>query len=287
MRWLAPVLALVLLAPLPASPAEEIVSGLSQNRVSITADFNGSELLIYGAVKREAPAPEGRIDVIITVEGPSAPLVIRRKERVAGIWINTEKARVDAAPSFYAVQTTGPLDVILSDTEDLRHRISIPRALRAVGLTAEVPDPENFVASLIRLRQEADVYRLRENRVEFAESTLFRTDVVLPANLTEGNYMVRMFIMRGGRVIDSMERVIGVRKTGLERTLYIMAHQQPLLYGVISLALAAVAGALGGALATAGALAWDWPWLGGWLALGGVAAGWAADRAAPAFRRPR
>lgn len=62
-------------------------------------------------------------------------------------------------------------------------------------------------------------------------------------------------------------------------------------------AAAAVAGAcvflglpilvFGGALATAGALSWDWPWFGGWLALGGLAAGWAADRAAPACRRPR
>ena len=171
MRWLA--LALSLLCA-PALAEEKIVSGLSQNRVSITADFDGSELLIYGAVKREAPIPASKLDVIVTVEGPSTPLVIRKKDRVAGIWINTEKARVDAAPSFYAVQTTGPLDVILSDTEDLRHRISIPRALRAVGLTAEVPDPENFVASLIRLRQEADVYRLRENRVEDVSTILGR-----------------------------------------------------------------------------------------------------------------
>ena len=36
---------------------EKIVAGLSQNRVSITANFDGSEILIYGAVKREEPAP--------------------------------------------------------------------------------------------------------------------------------------------------------------------------------------------------------------------------------------
>jgi len=74
------------------------------------------------------------------------------------------------------------------------------------------------------------------------EETLFRTDVVLPANLTEGNYKVRLFILRGGAVIDSQERLIGVRKAGLERFLYNLAHQQPFLYGVISLVMAAVAG---------------------------------------------
>lgn len=35
--------------------AETIVSGLSQSSVSITTDYAGTEILIYGAVRREAP----------------------------------------------------------------------------------------------------------------------------------------------------------------------------------------------------------------------------------------
>lgn len=235
---------LALLLPSAALAAsEEIVSGLSQNRVAITANFDGSEILIYGAVKREAPAPTGApMQVIITVEGPSTPLVIRRKERRAGIWVNTSSITVDAAPSFYAVATTGPIDKILSDTDDLRFKITLPHAISAVGSTSEAEGADEFIDALERIRSTDASYRLLENRVQLVEETLFRTDVALPANLIEGDYKVRMFIARGGRVIDSMERVIGVRKAGLERTLYIMAHEQPFLYGLISLALAAIAG---------------------------------------------
>ena len=239
MRWLALILSLL------AAPAtgEEIVAGLSQNRVSITADFDGSELIIYGAVKRDAPIPEGSpLEVIVTVEGPSAPLIIRRKERVAGIWINRDKVLVDAAPSFYAVVTTGPLDSILSKTEDLRHRISIPRAIRAVGLASEAPDSQDFIDSILRIRLAEDRYRLLQGRVEFVEETLFRADVVLPANLTEGDYLVRLYITRDGAVIDTQERIIGVRKEGLERFLYNLAQEQPLIYGLLALAIAAIAG---------------------------------------------
>ena len=226
-----------------AAQGEQIVSGLSQSRVAITANFDGSEILIYGAVKREAPAPEGGpLEVIITVEGPSTPLVIRRKERVAGIWVNTAAITVDAAPSFYAVATTGPIDDILSDTDDLRYRITLPHAIRAIGSSAEAAGAEGFVEALERIRTNADVYRLLQGQVQLVEETLFRTDVILPANLIEGDYKVRMFITREGRVIDQMERVIGVRKTGLERTLYVMAHEQPFLYGLLSLVMAAVAG---------------------------------------------
>jgi len=224
------------------APVETIVSGLSQNRVSITADFDGSEILIYGAVKRESPAPEGRVEVIITVEGPSTPLTVRRKDRVWGIWVNNAAVNVDRAPSFYAVATTGPLTEILSATDNLRHGITIDRVIRAVGITAEADASEIFIEAMMRVRTADGRYRLMEGRIQFTEQTLFRADVELPANLTEGIYKVRMFILRGGRVVADQERLIGVRKEGLERLIFAMSQQQPLLYGLLSLVLAALSG---------------------------------------------
>lgn len=240
MKW---VLALPLLLVALAAPAgESIVAGLSQSRVSITANFDGSEILIYGAVKRDAPAPATPLEVVITVEGPSTPMTIRRKDRVAGIWINNEAVHIDSAPTFYAVATTSPLISILSETEDLRHKISLDRVIRSVGITTEADNAEGFTDSLIRIRRAQGNYSLQEGSVLFYENTLFRADVALPANLTEGDYRVRIFLTRDGAVVDSMERVIGVRKEGLERFLFRLAHDQPLIYGLISLLLAVVAG---------------------------------------------
>lgn len=239
----AALLFALLAAAAPLAASETIVAGLSQNRVSITANYDGSEILIYGAVRRAEPAPEGPpLEVIVTVEGPSTPLVIRRKEKTLGIWLNRDEVTIDAAPSFYAVATTGPLSRVLSSTEDLRHRITLDHAIRAVGIAAEAADSPEFVTALKRIRLADDRYRLAEGAVYLVEQTLFRADIVLPANLTEGDYRVRMFLTRSGRVIDSQERVINVRKEGVERFLYLTAHKQPLLYGIASLILAAVAG---------------------------------------------
>ena len=226
-----------------AQADETIVSGLSQNRVPINANFNGSEILIYGAVKRETPVPKGPpLEVIITVEGPATPVIVRRKDRVAGIWLNNAEVRVDSAPSFYAVATTGPLQHILSNTDNLRHKITIERVIRAVGITSEAAESGAFVLAMLRVRTNEDRYRVLEGKVELTEDTLFRTDVVLPANLTEGEYKVRLFLLRAGHVVSVQERVIGVRKEGLERFIFTMAKEQPLIYGLLSPLLAAVAG---------------------------------------------
>ncbi|PTE15617.1 TIGR02186 family protein [Pseudogemmobacter blasticus] len=235
-------LLLLLALALPAAAQETIVSGLSQNRVSITADFDGSEILIYGAVKRDSPAPEGRMDVIVTVEGPPTPVTVRRKDRVAGIWINDAAVRVDSAPTFYAVATTGRLHDVLGATENIRHNITIDRLIRAIGISAEADGSDEFLRALVRVRRAEGSYPLLENRVQLTEGTLFRTDVALPANLTEGTYKVRMFVLRDGRVVATQERFIGVRKAGLERLIFNMSREQPLLYGLFALALAAVAG---------------------------------------------
>jgi uncharacterized protein (TIGR02186 family) len=235
--------ALTALTTLPAMASEVIVAGLSQNRVSITADFKGSEILIYGAVKRDAPSPDTPpLNVIITVEGPSTPITVRKKDRVAGIWINDESVHIGKAPSFYAVATTGPIASILSETENLRNKVTIPRAIRAVGISTMAKDAPGFVDALIRVREAEGKYRLDEGTVALTQDTLFRTDVALPANLTEGSYRVRIFLTRGGAVVDEIERRINVRKEGLERLLFNMSREQPLIYGLLSLAIAVMAG---------------------------------------------
>lgn len=223
--------------------AEEVVLGLSKNEVAITTSFDGSEILIFGAIKREEPIPEGPpLDVIITIAGPSVPLTVRRKEKKLGIWVNTDSVEVDSAPSFYAVATSSLLREALNDTEDLRYKISVPRAIRSVGAPMNVANAASFTEAVIRIRRESNLYQLLENTVKVDAQTLFQTSVQMPAALTEGSYITRIYITRGGNVISSYETAIDVRKVGLERWLYTLSRENALLYGLMSLAIAIAAG---------------------------------------------
>lgn len=216
------------------------MAGLSRDTINITANFEGSEITIFGAVSRVAPAPEGDLGVIITIEGPSLPVAVRRKDRRFGIWVNTDAIEVDAAPSFYAVATTDMFGDVITATEDLRHQVSIPNAIRAVGIG--VSDGEAFTDALIRIRESEDLYQLIEGGVTLRDQTLFDTSIQLPANLVEGDYRARIFLTRGGEVLDIYEQDITVRKVGLERFIYNLAHERPLAYGILSLTIAILAG---------------------------------------------
>jgi uncharacterized protein (TIGR02186 family) len=240
------VLAVCIGAAAPAA-AESVVAGLSRDAISITTNFEGSEILIFGAVRRDAPPPEGsQLEVIVTVEGPPRPVTVRRKARRFGIWVNADAIEVDAAPTFYAVATTDELERVISYTEDLRHRISIPWAIRAVG--TGTADREAFLEALVRIRTEARLYQLNEGAVTLRDQTLFDTAIRLPANLVEGDYRTRIFLTRDGEPIDVYSQDIAVRKVGLERWIYNLAYGRPLVYGILSLTIAIVAGWLASAV---------------------------------------
>ena len=232
--------ALLLLIALPATAQEDVVAGLSQNRVSINATFVGSEILIFGAVKRETPAPDtGKLNVVIVVEGPSHQITVRRKEKRYGIWVNAQSASVEAAPAFYAVATTGPIEQVLREEEDLKYHITIPREIR---LAAGEENLADFAEAVIRIRSKQGLYSQKIGGVTLSEDTLFNTSVSLPSNLTEGDYRTRIFLTRNGQVISNYETTIAVRKVGLERWVYSLAHEQPLIYGLMALVIAIAAG---------------------------------------------
>lgn len=236
-------LALSGMATAQTTDKEEVVLGLSQNRVEITTDFDGSEILIFGAVKREGPIPTSApLHVLVTLSGPSLPTVVRRKGKLFGIWTNVDSVTVDKAPIFYAVATSAPFEEMLSQSNDRRYRVSIERAILSIGAKVAHAEAEDYVAALVRIRENQEKYILLEDTVQVDQQTLFRTRIQMPPDLTEGEYEARILLTRDGQVIADHSSSIDVRKVGLERFLFTLSREQPVIYGLLALAIAMLAG---------------------------------------------
>jgi uncharacterized protein (TIGR02186 family) len=245
-RPLAAVLLALLAAVWTASGArsDTLVGGLDPDSVSLGATFDGSEILIYGAIRRSTPEAEGEapLGVIVTLQGPNSPVTVWRKGRRGGIWVNVEGVRVNRAPSFYAVAASAMLSEVLTEAEDLRYRVSIARAVRVIGPPGAAADPPTFMEALIRIRRAQGIYQHHDSGIRIEGGALFTTRITLPSALTEGSYIVRFLLVRDGQVLHMQTREIEVRKVGLERFLYRLAQDQPFLYGLLALFLAVFAG---------------------------------------------
>lgn len=222
-----------------ATAQETVVSELSQDGVSITATFDGSEIFLFGAIKRDAPvsADAGKLDIIIEVSGPPTDTLVRRKDRKIIIWVNADSVEMDRAPSYYSIAATGPLEELVTESERSLRNLGLDYAVRVAN-----PEDEEYREAVIRIHQKDGTYASEITPVTLTEDTLFTTKLAMPVNVVEGEYTVKTMLVRDQHVISTSTSTITVQKTGVEKWLYTLAHEQAFIYGLLSLAVALLAG---------------------------------------------
>jgi uncharacterized protein (TIGR02186 family) len=226
--------AFVLLASGPVR-AQALIADLSSHLIAITTGFAGTELLLFGAT-------EGEGDVVVIVRGPDGETSVRRKARVAGIWINRDELRFSGVPTFYRIASSKPLADFVPLALRQRHQIGVDflrlHPQREVG-------PEEaaaFRAGMVRNKEAQKLYEPEVGRVSFLGARLFRTRIVFPANVPTGNYSVEVLLIRGGQVIAAQTTPMFVSKVGFGADIYDFAHEWAALYGLLAILLAVSAG---------------------------------------------
>jgi len=228
------------------APQEELQSELSTREISIQANFTGIEILIYGSIDfSQTKAPDtGAYDVVIVIRAPSHPIVARRKERVAGIWVNGAGEVYPSVPGFYAALSTRPFRAITSD-ETLK-MLGIGLSNLDLGrISKDDPDEERFRSAVIRLKEKQNLFQQHDDAVAFIGRSLFRATVALPVNVPIGRYTADIYLFRDGQVISKNRSTLEVNKAGFERTIYMLAFKHPFIYGLLAVLVAVLAGLAG------------------------------------------
>lgn len=220
-----------------------LVIDLSVHQVEIRYSFAGAELLLFGAIG-EAAAQADRLDLAVALIGPPTPKVIRRKERVAGIWVNTDAVTFPNVPGFYHLASTRPLTAI-ADAAMLRQLRLAPESL-ALDCPSTREDLPAFRAALIRRLRQAGLVSVNEGGVTIRDRRLFRSRVDLPANVPTGDYRAAIYLFADGQLVAREHSDLTVAKVGFERSVYAYAQNRPLLYGLTAVVIALAAGWLAG-----------------------------------------
>ena len=212
--------------------AQQLVADLSSHLIAITTGFTGTEVVLFGST-------DGPADVAVVVTGPRTTATVRRKARVAGIWVNRDKVVFDQVPSYYVVATNRPLEQFVRTPVLERHQIGLAH----LRLESKEPPTDGTLAdyrsALVRTKQRAGLYGVTLGQVSFLGARLFRTNIYFPANVPTGLYNVEVFLIRDGDVLSAQTTPLVVSKVGFSAEVFEFARSQPFSYG-----LAAVLGAL-------------------------------------------
>lgn len=218
--------------------SEPLIADLDRHLVAITTDFTGRDLLMFGSVDLADGDPG---DVVIVVYGPNEEVVVRRKDRVAGMWLNTESMNFAHVPAFYHVAATSGSDLDLSSSIRARHQIGVEN-LRVRGPDDVDPDVvsvfrDALIRNKVRMGHYTDVVGVVERR-----GRLFRTTVSFPANVPVGTYTVETLLINDGRIVGAQTTPLFVSKVGVGAQVFRFAHTEPAAFGIAAILIAVFAG---------------------------------------------
>lgn len=227
-------------APLPAR-AQALVADLSNHLVAITTGFTGAEILLFGAV-------EGPGDVVVTVRGPARDESVRRKVRVAGLWMNGAEVRFTGVPVFYAMFSSRPPAEIVTEEMAEIHQIGAENLTLRSDSRRSPEEIDTFRAALIRAKERQGLYQPKEGRLTFLGQRLFRANLEFPGNVPTGAYRVEVLLIRDGRVVSAQTTPLYISQAGISADVYEFAHRQAVLYGLLAIVVAVGSGWIAGAV---------------------------------------
>ncbi|MGN6116868.1 MAG: TIGR02186 family protein [Nitrobacter sp.] len=230
-----------------AAHAERLIVSVSNHRVTVTPNYSGEELVLFGSVERDsiAPLPRTGYDLVVTVSGPRVDMVTRRKERRFGIWVNTDSRQFLKVPAYLAAFANRPLDKIAAADVLRRQQLGLKNVLltQRVGTDyADVVASDPFRSAFIRLRTEHGLYRENTSAVTFLTPTLFRTGIPLPAEVPIGTYHIGIKLLADGALVTKTDTAFEIVKVGFEQFVATAARQHSIFYGLATACMALMTG---------------------------------------------
>jgi uncharacterized protein (TIGR02186 family) len=217
--------------------AKGIVADVDDHLVEITTDFAGQDILVFGAI-------DGPGDVILVMRGPAGRVAVHQKDRFAGIWVNANSIEFDDVPSLYGVASSRPLFELLPNELLDRYQLGVGR------LRFETPDElygiGSFRIALVQQKRKQGLYADRVGRVTFIGETLFRANLHLPSNVPTGTFLIDVYLVREGRIVDAQNMPLVISKVGFGADLFKYANSRSMAprfgYGVAAVLVSLLTG---------------------------------------------
>ncbi len=237
-------------SPAKADEGIKSVISVSTKVVGITADFTGQELTIFGAlsdIPKRISEEEQPFQVVVRIRGPKQDIIMRKKARIAGMWLNDAAENLSQMPSYFALLSHKAVNEI--GTDIWRKKLGLGLDYGLIQETefrkkkqGKIDLNSDFVQAYIRLKKNDGLFFENDTALRFLSPTVFRADIELPANVPVGIYRADLYVFDGEKLISSSFDSFSVSKAGLEKQITRFAIDYSLFYGIAAVFMAIFAG---------------------------------------------
>ena len=211
---------------------------LAEDHVDISTGFNGTRIVLFGT------SGEGDADIVVTLKGPEHTVVVRRKGRVMGAWMNTKSLEFRRVPSYYDYAST------LSDSDlsgDQGYLKDNQVGLQNLDFYPEDADEDPeivdaFRDALMNSMQKRRLYPLAGHTLQMIDRQFFKAAFDLPPGVPTGLYRVEAMLVKGGNVVAKEGKNLQVGQVGFNARVYLFAQDYSFFYGVFAVVMALAIG---------------------------------------------
>ena len=230
--------------------AAALVIGSDEEEILIDANFVGQDLLVFGAFYADPSQPrDEKGDLLIEVVGPPEDIVLRKKKSFLGFWLNAYQVEFRDIPGFYYLSSTTEIDkefLNLNNIGILKTKKSPEIDWSSLtinwGRVKSDKDKKEFNEALIRTKNQENLYKEVSDEIELLDGNLFKTSIHIPNTVPVGKYDVNVYLIIDEKINKQYSYHFTVTRIGIEETIYNFAFKFPLIYGLISLAIAVITG---------------------------------------------
>ena len=234
------IISLLIIVSAPDLKAKnQIVADLSQDNVEISTDFLGAKILLFGAYDGKKGD-----DIIIVVTGPKGLVTVQKKEKVFGVWVNTQKINYINAPKYLNILSNRDINDILNQRTRKIAEIGLNNLNVRIqpGKVVSKEKEKIWRKALTRNMLKSKLWSLNENSVYLNKNVLFRSYLTLPSNVPTGIFNVKILQYRNNKLISKETSTINVLKSGISAEIYNIAQNYSTLYGIFAVLLAVLIG---------------------------------------------
>ncbi len=212
-------------AQLVSAQGEGLTLALADKYVDINTNFSGRNVVVFGVNETGG-------SLVVTLTGPAAYTLVRKKGQALGIWVNAKTYGFKDVPLYYDYALNGE-ERDLGSVDMLRaDGVGVNAMQYAARARVPVAQSRPFHEALIRQKQQAKHYAYDAKLVELIGGKLFKVNFELPADVPTGEYVVKAMAYEGNVKIAERREYLQIRQAGFSARLYSYANNHSFFYGV-------------------------------------------------------
>ena len=149
----------------PALLAKPVIADLDSYHISINSSFTGQDLLLFGM--RDEPG-----DLVVVIRGPERDVILRKKTRRFGVWVNTEQMQFHNVPAYYAVTGTRPLEELATSKIYGTLKLGLNNLELQSAEASKASIRQEFVRAYLAIQQHNRLYQSFTEPMNFMADSL-------------------------------------------------------------------------------------------------------------------